>query len=116
MRVIIVGCGRLGADLAYRLFQRGHDVTIIDQIGATFDNLHPLFRGRTVEGEVMNQDVLASCGHRARRWACGGDEFRYAECRRGTCGAHRLPRPTRGRTQLSIRAGGPCMRHSVCRQ
>jgi trk system potassium uptake protein TrkA len=62
MRIIVVGCGRLGADLAYRLFQHGHDVTVIDQVDAAFDNLHPLFRGRTVEGEVLNQDVLHRAG------------------------------------------------------
>jgi trk system potassium uptake protein TrkA len=62
MRLIVVGCGRLGADLAYRLFQRGHEVSVIDQIGAAFDNLHPLFRGRTIEGEVLNQDVLHRAG------------------------------------------------------
>jgi trk system potassium uptake protein TrkA len=61
MKVIVVGCGRLGADLAYRMFQRGHDVIVIDQVAASFDNLHPSFRGRTIEGEVLNQDVL----HRA---------------------------------------------------
>jgi len=62
MRLIVVGCGRLGAELAYRLFQHGHDVTVIDQVDAAFDNLHPLFRGRTVEGEVLNQDVLRRAG------------------------------------------------------
>src|SRR5919108_4388507 len=62
MRVIVVGCGRLGAELAHRLFRRGHDVTVIDQVDAAFDNLHPLFRGRTVEGEVLNQDVLHRAG------------------------------------------------------
>jgi trk system potassium uptake protein TrkA len=62
MRVIVIGCGRLGADLAYRLFQRGHEVSVIDQIGAAFDNLHLLFRGRTIEGEVLNQDVLHRAG------------------------------------------------------
>jgi trk system potassium uptake protein TrkA len=62
MRVIVVGCGRLGAELAHRLFQRGHDVTVIDQVDAAFNNLHPLFRGRTFEGEVLNQDVLLRAG------------------------------------------------------
>jgi trk system potassium uptake protein len=62
MHVIVVGCGRLGAELAHRLFQRGHKVTVIDQVDAAFDNLHPLFRGRTVEGEVLNQDVLRRAG------------------------------------------------------
>lgn len=62
MKIIVVGCGRLGADLAHRLFQRGHDVTVIDQVAAAFDNLHPDFRGRTIEGEVLNQDVLHRAG------------------------------------------------------
>jgi trk system potassium uptake protein TrkA len=62
MQVIVVGCGRLGAELAHRLFQRGHDVTVIDQVAAAFDNLNPLFRGRTVEGEVLSQDVLHRAG------------------------------------------------------
>ena len=62
MQVIVVGCGRLGAELAHRLFKRGHDVTVIDQVAAAFDNLHPQFRGRTVEGEVLNQDVLHRAG------------------------------------------------------
>jgi trk system potassium uptake protein TrkA len=62
MQVIVVGCGRLGAELAHRLFQRGHEVTVIDQVAAAFDNLQPLFRGRTVQGEVLNQDVLHRAG------------------------------------------------------
>jgi trk system potassium uptake protein TrkA len=62
MRIIVVGCGRLGADLAYRLSQREHDVTVIDQVVAAFDNLPPGFRGRTVEGEILNQDVLHRAG------------------------------------------------------
>jgi trk system potassium uptake protein len=62
MKIIVVGCGRLGADLSYRLFQRGHEVTVVDQVAAAFANLHPLFRGRTVEGEVLNQDVLHRAG------------------------------------------------------
>jgi trk system potassium uptake protein len=62
MKIIIVGCGRLGAELAYRLFQREHNVTVIDQVAAAFDNLHSLFRGRTVQGEVLNQDVLHRAG------------------------------------------------------
>jgi trk system potassium uptake protein TrkA len=62
MHIIVVGCGRLGADLAYRLSQREHEVVVIDQVAAAFDNLHPRFRGRTVEGEVLNQDVLHRAG------------------------------------------------------
>jgi trk system potassium uptake protein TrkA len=62
MNVIVVGCGRVGAELAHRLHQRGHQVTVVDYVGAAFDNLASDFRGRTVEGEVMRQDVLRRAG------------------------------------------------------
>jgi trk system potassium uptake protein TrkA len=62
MNVIVVGCGRVGAELAHRLYQRGHQVTVVDQVGTAFDNLPHDFRGRTVEGEVMRQDVLRRAG------------------------------------------------------
>jgi trk system potassium uptake protein len=62
MRIIVVGCGRLGAELAFRLFQQAHEVTVVDQVAAAFHNLNPLFRGRTIEGEVLNRDVLHRAG------------------------------------------------------
>jgi trk system potassium uptake protein TrkA len=62
MNVIVVGCGRLGAQLAYRLFKDGHQVTVIDPEVTAFDNLPSDFRGRTVEGEVLAQGVLQRAG------------------------------------------------------
>jgi trk system potassium uptake protein TrkA len=62
MELIIVGCGRLGAELAYRLFRKGHSVTVIDHVAAAFTNLSKDFRGRTLEGEVLNRDVLLRAG------------------------------------------------------
>ena len=62
MNIIVVGCGRVGADLAYRLYQRKHRVTVIDQVASAFDNLPPDFHGHTVEGEVLYQDVLSRAG------------------------------------------------------
>ncbi len=62
MEIVVVGCGRVGAELAFRLFQRGHQVTVIDGVVAAFQNLHPDFRGRTVEGEALNEDVLRRAG------------------------------------------------------
>jgi trk system potassium uptake protein TrkA len=62
MRIIVVGCGRVGSDLAYRFFQSGHQVTIVDQHAMAFERLHVDFRGRTVEGEVLSQDVLQRAG------------------------------------------------------
>lgn len=62
MYFIVVGCGRVGAELAMRLFGKGHSVAIIDHVPAAFDNLNPQFRGRIVEGEALNKDVLLRAG------------------------------------------------------
>ncbi|GAB4539462.1 MAG: NAD-binding protein [Anaerolineae bacterium] len=62
MKIIVVGCGRVGARLGYRLSQKGHQVTMVDQVAAAFDNLPADFRGRTVEGEVLAQGVLHRAG------------------------------------------------------
>jgi trk system potassium uptake protein TrkA len=62
MNVIVVGCGRVGAELAYRLFQRGNKVTVIDQVSQSFKSLPSDFRGRTLEGEALNQDLLRRAG------------------------------------------------------
>jgi len=53
MYVIVVGCGRVGAELAQLLTRRDHDVTVIDQVGSSFSHLDPAWRGRTIEAEAM---------------------------------------------------------------
>ncbi len=62
MRVVIVGCGRLGAELATRLFQRGHDVSVVDSTEAAFSKLPANFEGRLNEGDAINRDVLHRAG------------------------------------------------------
>ncbi len=62
MKVIIVGCGRLGSDLSYRLSRRGNDVAVVDINAASFNNLPVDFDGRVVEGDALSQDVLHRAG------------------------------------------------------
>lgn len=62
MKIIVVGCGRVGAELANRLFQQGHQVTVIDIVASAFDTLDPSFRGRILEGDVLAQDMLRRAG------------------------------------------------------
>jgi len=59
MNFIVVGCGRFGAELAYRLFSNGHQVVVVDANPKAFNRLHPDFRGRTVEGDSLSADTLA---------------------------------------------------------
>jgi trk/ktr system potassium uptake protein len=58
MKIIVVGCGRAGSALAYQLYKKGHQVTVIDQDGSAFDNLPADFQGRLVEGDVLTRNVL----------------------------------------------------------
>jgi len=62
MKMIVIGCGRVGAELAQRLYQDEHTVVVVDQSEAAFHNLPEGFRGRTVVGEAMNQDALHRAG------------------------------------------------------
>ncbi len=62
MNFIIVGCGRVGSELAYRLFKGGHQVVVVDYDREAFNRLHPDFRGRTLEGEGLAENVLERAG------------------------------------------------------
>ncbi len=62
MKIIIVGCGRFGSELAYRLSKLGHEVAVIDNTPAAFHNLPSDFLGRTIEGDALSQDVLFRAG------------------------------------------------------
>lgn len=62
MKTIVVGCGRVGAELAYRLYQKGHDLTVIDEVETAFQNLPTDFRGRTLEGDILSEDMQHRSG------------------------------------------------------
>jgi trk system potassium uptake protein TrkA len=64
MNVIVVGCGRVGSTLAYRLFQAGHRVAVVDRDSRAFLNLPPDFTGRLHEGDALSQEVLVRAGIR----------------------------------------------------
>jgi trk system potassium uptake protein TrkA len=62
MNFIVVGCGRVGAELCYHLFKRGHQIVVVDINRDAFNRLHPDFRGRTLEGEGLAEGVLERAG------------------------------------------------------
>lgn len=63
MDIIVLGCGRLGADLAYHLSLReGVQVVVVDSNPLAFNILPHDYPGRMVEGDALSQDVLQRAG------------------------------------------------------
>jgi trk system potassium uptake protein TrkA len=62
MRVIIVGCGRVGAWVASELDRRGEHVTVIEINPRGFTRLPSNFKGETVRGSGTDEDVMRSAG------------------------------------------------------
>ena len=62
MKVLIMGCGRVGAELAAMLDQEGHEVTVLDRSPDAFRRLPPEFGGHRVVGNGIDQEVLARIG------------------------------------------------------
>lgn len=62
MYVIIVGCGRVGSELAKLLSSEGHDVVIIDKNQLSFDRLGESFNGVTLVGNGFDLALLKQAG------------------------------------------------------
>lgn len=62
MRVVVMGCGRVGASVADGLSRIGHEVAIIDRDSAAFNRLSPEFSGERVLGMGFDRDVLLRAG------------------------------------------------------
>ncbi len=62
MRVVIVGCGRVGAQLAGLLVADGHQVTVVDKDSGSFGQLGSDFPGELVQGTGIDEEVLLRAG------------------------------------------------------
>ena len=62
MKVVIMGCGRLGAQLASLLDSDGHSVTIVDTDAYSFRRLPHTFGGTALVGNGLNEKVLKKAG------------------------------------------------------
>jgi trk system potassium uptake protein TrkA len=63
MRVIIMGCGRAGSELAATLDREGHEVTVLDINSYQFTRFLPeTFGGTTITGNGIDQEVLRRAG------------------------------------------------------
>jgi trk system potassium uptake protein TrkA len=62
MKIVIMGCGRIGARLANMLDSEGHEVSIIDLNPEAFARLNPDFHGQAIVGTGIDEDVLKGAG------------------------------------------------------
>ncbi len=62
MYVIIVGCGRVGSELAKLLSNEGHNVVVIDKSRASFERLGGTFNGLTAVGNGFDLELLKQVG------------------------------------------------------
>jgi trk system potassium uptake protein TrkA len=69
MKIVIVGCGRVGSTLAENLDAAGHEVIIFDIRTPAFDRLPETFKGAAIRGDGTDEEVLRRAG------AYGADIF-----------------------------------------
>ena len=62
MKIVIVGCGRVGSVLADSFDRAGHDVIVIDASTQAFDRLPGSYRGTAVRGDGTDEDTLRRAG------------------------------------------------------
>lgn len=62
MKVVIMGCGRVGAQLAAMLDKEGHQVTALDIDAYSFRRLPPEFGGTALIGSGVDEEALKKAG------------------------------------------------------
>ena len=62
MRVIVMGCGRVGEQISRLMSAEGHAVAVIDENPAALARLGPDFRGQRVLGLGFDRQVLMEAG------------------------------------------------------
>jgi len=62
MKLLIVGCGRVGSAIATNMAADGHDVTVIDEDGEALQRLPESWPGRFIQGHGLDTEVLVEGG------------------------------------------------------
>jgi len=62
MKVVIMGCGRVGAQLAGLLDADGHTVAVLDTDTYSFRRLAPTFGGTALVGNGIDEEALRRAG------------------------------------------------------
>jgi len=62
MKVIVMGCGRIGSQVSQLLSEHGHDVTVIDHDSNSDGRLSSKFRGNIIKGLGFDRNILMQAG------------------------------------------------------
>ena len=62
MHIVIIGCGKLGSNLAKELSDEGNDICIIDRNGDKLNFLGSGFNGKRIKGIEFDSDKLIEAG------------------------------------------------------
>lgn len=62
MKVIVMGCGRIGSQVSRLLEGQGHEVTVIDHDASAAGHLSRDFKGRIIRGVGFDRDILLQAG------------------------------------------------------
>ncbi|MEP7136462.1 MAG: TrkA family potassium uptake protein [Chloroflexota bacterium] len=62
MKIIIMGCGRVGSQVSRLLASHGHEVTVIDHDDNALSRLGTDFKGKIVHGLGFDRNVLIEAG------------------------------------------------------
>jgi len=62
MHIVIIGCGKLGSNLAKELSDEGNDICIIDRNGDKLNALGTGFNGQRIKGIEFDSDKLIEAG------------------------------------------------------
>jgi trk system potassium uptake protein TrkA len=62
MKVIVMGCGRIGSQVSQLLSEHGHEVTVIDHDANSDGRLGPNFKGNIIKGLGFDRNILMEAG------------------------------------------------------
>ncbi len=62
MKVIVMGCGRIGSQVSRLLSEQGHEVTVIDHDSNADGRLGPNFKGTIIKGVGFDRNILLQAG------------------------------------------------------
>jgi trk system potassium uptake protein TrkA len=62
VKIVIIGCGRVGASAADLYDRAGHEVIVLDSSTAAFDRLPTTFGGTAIRGDGTDEDMLRRAG------------------------------------------------------